>query len=91
MKKIELLLVGFLIFSCLPEATEITEITPETSQISFSIAEITFNRNESTTFKKGDITFDERRDYLKPYLWRFGKYCFYKYHKQSRNHSSSNF
>ncbi len=53
MKKITLLLVGFLIFSCVPETTEITEITPETSQIGFSIAEITFNSIESTTSKTG--------------------------------------
>ena len=53
MKKITLLLGAFLIFSCVPEATEIPEITPETSQISFSIAEITFNSIESTTSKTG--------------------------------------
>ncbi|MDC3132586.1 fibrobacter succinogenes major paralogous domain-containing protein [Flavobacteriaceae bacterium] len=51
MKKITLLLGAFLIFSCVPEATEILEITRETSQISFSIAEITFNSIESTTSK----------------------------------------
>ena len=53
MKKIALFLGAFLVFSCVPEATEITEITPETSQISFSIAEISFNSIESTTSKAG--------------------------------------